>query len=119
MKLWIFLACLKKHQQERRARIFKPARNAEQAGWNNTNLWKIELDQQQRWENPLIGYSSTGDPLSNISMQLDFPSQQDAIDFCEKNKWPYTLERSHEREIKPKAYGSNFHWNKRSRVSTK
>lgn len=47
------------HQYERRARVFKPARNVAQAGWSNTNLWKIELDQRERWENPLIGYSST------------------------------------------------------------
>lgn len=46
------------HQFERRARIYKPARNAGQAGWDNTKIWKIDLDNQQRWENPLIGYSS-------------------------------------------------------------
>lgn len=46
------------HQYERRARIYKPARNSEQSGWNNTKRWKIELDNQGRWENPLIGYSS-------------------------------------------------------------
>lgn len=46
------------HQYERKARIFKPARNVEQTGWNNTLMWKIELDLQKRWENPLIGYAS-------------------------------------------------------------
>jgi len=107
------------HQYERRARVYKPARNAEQAGWNNTNLWKIELDLQERWENPTIGYCSNADPLSSISMQLDFPSADDAIAFCEKNKWPYTVEREQIHQIKPKAYGSNFHWSKRTRVGTK
>jgi hypothetical protein len=46
------------HQTERRARIFRPARNAMQAGWDNTAIWKIDLDQRERWENPCIGYSS-------------------------------------------------------------
>ncbi|KAI6190537.1 NADH dehydrogenase [ubiquinone] iron-sulfur protein 4, mitochondrial [Aphelenchoides bicaudatus] len=97
-------------QPERRARIFKPARNVGQAGWGTTNRWKIELDQQERWENPLIGYSSSGDPLSNISMQLNFPTEQDAIAFCEKNSWSYTVEKPQERQIKPKNYNSNFVW---------
>jgi NADH dehydrogenase (ubiquinone) Fe-S protein 4 len=42
----------------RRARIFRPARDAPQSGWNNTKQWKIELDNRERWVNPLIGWSS-------------------------------------------------------------
>jgi hypothetical protein len=61
----------------------------------------------------------SGDPLSNISMSLDFASEQDAINFCEKNNWVYEVEKPQERKIEPKAYGSNFHWSKRTRVSTK
>lgn len=52
-------------------------------------------------------------------MQLDFPSEQEAVAFCEKNKWPYIVEQEQVRQIKPKTYGSNFHWSKRSRVGTK
>ncbi|KAF1587697.1 UNVERIFIED_CONTAM: NADH dehydrogenase [ubiquinone] iron-sulfur protein 4, mitochondrial, partial [Eudyptes robustus] len=107
------------HKSERRAIIFRPVRNAMQSGWNGTQIWKIELDNQERWENPLMGWSSTADPLSNISMNLDFASQEDAISFCEKNQWPYEVETPQERQIKPKNYGSNFHWNKRTRVGTK
>lgn len=47
------------HRFERRARIFRPARNAAQSGWSGTQIWKIELDNRERWENPLIGWSST------------------------------------------------------------
>jgi hypothetical protein len=49
---------IKPLKEERRARIFKPARNSEQSGWSNVNVWKIELDNQQRWENPAIGWAS-------------------------------------------------------------
>lgn len=27
--------------------------------------WKITFDERQRWENPLMGWASTADPLSN------------------------------------------------------
>uniref|UniRef100_A0A914XH70 NADH dehydrogenase [ubiquinone] iron-sulfur protein 4, mitochondrial n=1 Tax=Plectus sambesii TaxID=2011161 RepID=A0A914XH70_9BILA len=107
------------HVIQRRARVFRPAREATQTAWNNTKLWKIELDNRERWDNPLMGWSSTGDPLSNISMQLDFASKEDAIRFCVKNRWEYEVEEPKERQIKAKAYGANFSWNKRTRVGTK
>jgi len=107
------------HTFTRRARIFKRAREAPQSGWHNTKTWKIELDNRERWENPLIGYSSSGDPLSNISMNMDFSSCEDAIRFCEKRQWPYEVLEPQERKIKPKSYGVNFSWNKRTRVSNK
>ncbi|KAK0425027.1 hypothetical protein QR680_008992 [Steinernema hermaphroditum] len=107
------------HMAQRSARIFKPAREATQTAWNNTNVWKIELDNRERWENPLMGWSSTADPLSNISMNLDFASAEDAIAFCEKNHWNYEVEKPKERQIKLKSYGANFSWNKRTRVGTK
>ncbi|KAK6011256.1 ETC complex I subunit region [Ostertagia ostertagi] len=81
--------------------------------------WRIELDNRQRWENPLMGWTSSGDPLSNISMNLKFASKEDAIDFCVKNRWTYEVEKEHERKILPKNYASNFAWNKKTRVSTK
>ena len=61
----------------------------------------------------------SGDPLSNISMNLDFASKEDAIAFCEKNRWQFEVEEPHDRQIKPKAYGNNFSWNKRTRVGCK
>lgn len=107
------------HQDERRARIFKPAREATQTAWGNTKVWKIELDNRERWENPLMGWSGTADPLSNISMNLDFATAEDAIAFCKKNYWTYEVEQPQVRKIIPKNYGQNFAWNKRTRVGTK
>lgn len=107
------------HQHERKARIHMPSRNTMQSGWNNTGMWKIELDNRERWENPNIGWSSSGDPLSNIAMALDFASREDAIRFCQKNRWKYEIEEPKERQILSKSYGANFSWNKRTRVSTK
>ncbi|KAE9556330.1 hypothetical protein FO519_000513 [Halicephalobus sp. NKZ332] len=105
------------HKEERIARIFRPTREATQTAWNNTKIWKIELDNRPRWENPCMGWSSTGDPLSNISMNLDFASKEDAIAFCEKNRWQFEIDEVHDRKIKPKAYGNNFSWNKKTRMA--
>uniref|UniRef100_A0A915Q6B9 NADH dehydrogenase [ubiquinone] iron-sulfur protein 4, mitochondrial n=1 Tax=Setaria digitata TaxID=48799 RepID=A0A915Q6B9_9BILA len=75
--------------RSRRARIYQPVREATQSGWANTKAWKVELDNLERWENPLIGWSSTGDPLSNITMAMDFASKEDAVRYCETNNLNY------------------------------
>ncbi|XP_074788905.1 NADH dehydrogenase [ubiquinone] iron-sulfur protein 4, mitochondrial [Athene noctua] len=105
------------HIKTRKVRIFVPARNAMQAGVNNTKKWKMEFDNRERWENPLMGWASTADPLSN--MVLTFSAKEDAIAFAEKNGWSYDVEEKKIPKPKSKSYGANFSWNKRTRVSTK
>ncbi|ELT93465.1 hypothetical protein CAPTEDRAFT_40375, partial [Capitella teleta] len=47
------------HVKERYVRIFVPAKNAMQSGTNKTKRWKMEFDNRERWENPLMGWIST------------------------------------------------------------
>ncbi|XP_018418822.1 PREDICTED: NADH dehydrogenase [ubiquinone] iron-sulfur protein 4, mitochondrial [Nanorana parkeri] len=101
----------------RKVRIHVPARNAMQSGVQNTKKWKLDFDTRERWENPLMGWASTADPLSN--MVLSFTSREDAIAFAEKNGWSYEVDERRIPKPKSKSYGSNFSWNKRTRVSTK
>ncbi|XP_058056823.1 NADH dehydrogenase [ubiquinone] iron-sulfur protein 4, mitochondrial [Anopheles bellator] len=104
--------------KERRVRIFVPAKNAMQSGTDNIQHWSIEFDNRERWENPLMGWSSTGDPLSN--MRVDFTSPEEAITYCERNGWRWYVDKAEvERKHRVKNYGINFSWNKRTRVSTK
>ncbi|KAK3927415.1 NADH dehydrogenase [ubiquinone] iron-sulfur protein 4, mitochondrial [Frankliniella fusca] len=105
------------HIKNRLVRIFKPARNTMQSGSANTHHWEMEFEARERWENPLMGWSSTADPLSN--MKVSFASEAEAIDFCEKNGWQWYIEVPKETKPKVKNYGVNFSWNKRTRVSTK
>ncbi|XP_075040089.1 NADH dehydrogenase [ubiquinone] iron-sulfur protein 4, mitochondrial [Mixophyes fleayi] len=105
------------HIKPRKVHIYVPARNAMQSGVQNTKKWRLEFDSRERWENPLMGWASTADPLSN--MVLSFSSQEDAIAFAEKNGWSYELDEKRIAKPKSKSYGANFSWNKRTRVSTK
>ena len=43
----------------RKATIFLPSRNNMQSGSHNMRKWSLSFDTQQRWENPLMGWSST------------------------------------------------------------
>ena len=47
------------HITKRHVRIFMPARTAAQSGTNQTNKWKMEFDTRERWENQLMGWTST------------------------------------------------------------
>ncbi|XP_013096252.1 NADH dehydrogenase [ubiquinone] iron-sulfur protein 4, mitochondrial-like [Biomphalaria glabrata] len=105
------------HIKTRTVRIFVPARNTMQSGTYNTRRWRMEFDSRERWENPLMGWISTGDPLSNL--EVNFNSKEDAISFCEKNGWDWFVEEEKKPKMVKKSYGANFAWNKRTRVSTK
>ncbi|KAH0953282.1 hypothetical protein HN011_002140 [Eciton burchellii] len=105
------------HIKTRKVRIYQPAKSAMQSGTNNVQFWRMEFDTRERWENPLMGWTSSGDPMSN--MQVDFMTKEEAIVHCEKMGWDYYVQKPNLSQPKPRSYGMNFSWNKRSRVSTK
>ncbi|XP_067084120.1 NADH dehydrogenase [ubiquinone] iron-sulfur protein 4, mitochondrial [Osmerus mordax] len=105
------------HIKNRTVRIFVPTRTAMQSGINSTRKWRLDFDTRERWENPLMGWGSTADPLSN--MVLNFSSKEDAIAFAEKNGWSYDLTDKRTSKPRVKSYGANFSWNKRTRRSAK
>ncbi|XP_074109313.1 NADH:ubiquinone oxidoreductase subunit 18 [Cotesia typhae] len=105
------------HIKTRTVRIYMPAKNAMQSGTNNVNYWQIDFDTRERWENTLMGWSSTGDPMSNL--KVDFASVEEAIDHCKKMKWDYFVQKPNIDDPKPRSYGANFSWDKRTRVTTK
>ncbi|XP_004519213.1 NADH dehydrogenase [ubiquinone] iron-sulfur protein 4, mitochondrial [Ceratitis capitata] len=106
------------HVKTRRVRISLPPKNAMQSGTDNLDHWQIEFDNRERWENPLMGWTSTGDPLSN--MQVNFGSKEEAIEHCERNGWRWFVDVDEQpKKERVKNYGLNFHWNRRTRSSTK
>ncbi|XP_076750190.1 NADH:ubiquinone oxidoreductase subunit 18 [Xylocopa sonorina] len=105
------------HIKTRTVRIHCPAKSAMQSGTNNVNYWQIDFDTRERWENPLMGWTSTGDPLSNL--QVGFATKEEAITHCNKMGWKYYIQKPNVNNPKPRNYGTNFSWNKRTRVSTK
>ncbi|XP_014469735.1 PREDICTED: NADH dehydrogenase [ubiquinone] iron-sulfur protein 4, mitochondrial [Dinoponera quadriceps] len=105
------------HIKTRKVRIYQPAKSAMQSGTNNVHFWQIDFDTRERWENPLMGWTSSGDPMSNI--KVDFATSEEAITHCKKMGWDYYIQKPNANQPKPRTYGENFSWNKRTRVSTK
>ena len=56
----------------RQVTIYTPARSASQQGMGNTifaegnSMWRIEFETESKWENPLMGWTSTADSLENV-----------------------------------------------------
>mmetsp|Transcript_6001 Transcript_6001/g.18069 ORF Transcript_6001/g.18069 Transcript_6001/m.18069 type:complete len:193 (-) Transcript_6001:163-741(-) len=79
----------------RHVMIFRPARSTTQQG-RGTKLQKWHLKfvkkdaHSDRWTNPLMGWTSTADPLSNLD--VSFATQKAAIEFAERNGFTYTVE---------------------------
>ena len=86
-------------------------------GVQNTLSWKVQWEDSytQRWTNPLMGWTSTNDPLSNTHMTMDFMTKEDAIKFAQSNGWTFIVqETSHvNRQLAasgPIKYADNFRW---------
>lgn len=60
---------------------------AHQSGYATSYQWEITWKNQKRWSNPLMGWTSSADPMSQVKLQFD--SREDAIEFAKKNGWKY------------------------------
>ena len=54
-----------------------------------SHIWMITWEDRERWMNPLMGWTSSADPMSNV--RLSFDSKEEAIAFAERNGWKYKL----------------------------
>ncbi|KAM3365071.1 hypothetical protein ACQJBY_015064 [Aegilops geniculata] len=76
----------------RKVLIYSPARTASQQGSGKVGRWKINFVSTQKWENPLMGWTSTGDPYANVGEAgLTFDSAESAKAFAEKHGWEYVV----------------------------
>jgi NADH dehydrogenase (ubiquinone) Fe-S protein 4 len=90
-------------------RIYKASKPATQSGTWHGHHWRMDWDILQkghRWENPLMGWQSSGDYMQGT--HLNFKSKEDAILFAQKQGYEYFVQEPNERRFVPKAYANNF-----------
>lgn len=75
--------------ETRVVKIYQQAQTVQNAT-QNMIPWRLqwEDDQTKRWANPLMGWTSTSDPLSNTHMTVEFATVEDAARFCDQNGAP-------------------------------
>ncbi|QPH04624.1 NADH:ubiquinone oxidoreductase 21kD subunit [Epichloe festucae Fl1] len=95
--------------QARTVRIYKESKPATQSGDFRTERWRMDWDilpKGHRWENPLMGWQSSGDFMQGT--HVNFKSKEDAIHFAEKQGYEYFVQEPNSRKVSPKAYANNF-----------
>ena len=91
----------------RRARIYKPARNAMQSGTARSRNWVLDFEPANEREiDPLMGWTSSRDTQTQV--RLEFTTRDDAIAYAERHGLAYTLLEPRPRKIVKKSYADNF-----------
>ncbi len=77
-----------------------------QSGLKKFNKWILEFITNDPTINPLMGWESSNDTLSELKME--FTSKDLAIEYAKKNKIEYELIEPQNRKIVKKSYSDNF-----------
>ena len=90
----------------KKAKIYKPSKTAMQSGLAKSNKWIIEYITSKPGINPLMGWESSTDTLTEL--KLEFSSKDKAVDYAKKNKIDYEIIEEKERKTVKKSYSDNF-----------
>ncbi len=77
-----------------------------QSGLKKTNKWILEFETKNPTRNPLMGWESSSDTLSEL--KLEFSSKEKAIDYAKKRKIDFEIIEPKKRKILKKSYADNF-----------
>ena len=90
----------------RKAKIYKPTKTAMQSGMRNTKNWLLEFDTLNTGINPLMGWETSKDTMSEV--KLEFSSKDQAVNYAKKNNINYYVVEPQKRKIIKKSYSDNF-----------
>ena len=90
----------------KKAKIYKPSKTAMQSGMANTKNWLLEFDTLNTEIEPLMGWVSSKDTMSEVKLQ--FATKEQAINYAKKNDIDYYVVEPKKRKIIKKSYTDNF-----------
>ncbi len=90
----------------RKAKIFKPVKTAIQSGKRNSKKWILEFETQDTGINPLMGWETSTDTMSEV--KLEFDSKELAIHFAKENNIEYHIIEPQKSKMVKKSYADNF-----------
>ena len=77
-----------------------------QSGVAKNNKWVLEFITKDPTKNPLMGWESSSDTLSEI--KLEFSTKELAINYAKKKKIDFELIGQRKRKTVKKSYADNF-----------
>ena len=90
----------------RKAKIYKPTKTAMQSGSRKTKNWLLEFDTLNTGINPLMGWETSKDTMSEVKLQ--FRTKEDAIKYAKNNEIDFYIIEPQKRKIIKKSYADNF-----------
>ena len=90
----------------RRAKIYKPTKTAMQSGNRNSKNWLLEFDTANTGINPLMGWETSKDTMSEV--KLEFKSREQAVNYAKENNIDFYIIEPQKRKIIKKSYSDNF-----------
>ena len=77
-----------------------------QSGMRNTRNWVLEFDTLNTGINPLMGWETSNDTMSEV--KLKFSTKDQAINYAKKYNIDYYIIEPEKRKIIKKSYTDNF-----------
>ena len=77
-----------------------------QSGLGKSDKWIIEFETKNTGTNPLMGWVSSSDTLSELN--LEFSTRELAIEYAKKNKIDFEVIEPQKRKTVKKSYADNF-----------
>ena len=71
----------------KKAKIYKPTKTVMQSGKRNTKNWLLEFDTLNTGINPLTGWLTSKDTMSEV--KLEFSTKEQAIYYAKENNIDY------------------------------
>jgi len=90
----------------KKAKIYIPTKNSMQSGLGKSDKWLIEFETEDTGINPLMGWETSSNTLSELS--LEFSSKELAIEYAKKNKINFEIIEPQKRKTIKKSYADNF-----------
>ena len=90
----------------KKAKIYIPNKTPMQSGIGKTHKWILEFETKDPTVNPLMGWESSSDTLSEL--KLEFSTKELAINYAKKKKIDFELIEPKKRKIVKKSYADNF-----------
>ena len=89
-----------------KAKIYKPTKTATQSGYGKTKKWVLEYLADDNSINPLMGWSSSSNTLSEVKLYFD--SKDQAVEYANKNNIEFMIIDNNKRSVVKKSYTDNF-----------
>ena len=90
----------------KKAKIYIPNKSPMQSGQGKTDKWVLEFETKDPSKNPLMGWESSADTLSEL--KLEFSTKDLAINYAKKMKISYEIIEPKKRKTVKKSYADNF-----------